>query len=101
MRSQNVSRVRKGYETFGERFTTAVIDDIATSDFSEAVKGVCCANLLSTLDAKCILGVDAIIHVASPLPAAAAPQAILDVRSAHTWFKFSYTVSYLKKYDSF
>ena len=84
VRSHNVPRVSKSYESFGERFTTTIIDDIATSDFSEAVKGLYRANLLSTLEAECILGVDAIIHVASPLPAKAAPQVILDVRGAHT-----------------
>ena len=67
VRSHNVPRVSKSYESFGERFTTTIIDDIATSDFSEAVKGLYRANLLSTLEAECILGVDAIIHVASPL----------------------------------
>ena len=84
VRSQNVSRVRKGYESFGERFTTTVIDDLATSDFSDAVKGLFRANMLPTLEAECILGVDAIIHVASPLPATAAPQGILDVRGDHS-----------------
>ena len=47
VRSHNVPRISKSYESFGDRFTTTVIDDIATADFSQAVKGLCCANLLS------------------------------------------------------
>jgi hypothetical protein len=42
------------------------------------------------LEAECILGVDAVIHVASPLPNSATPQGILDVRGAYACFKFSY-----------
>ncbi len=48
VRSHNVSRISKSYESFGDRFTTTVIDDIATSDLLQAVKGLCRANLLST-----------------------------------------------------
>ena len=48
VRSHNVARVDKSYESFGDRFTTTVIDDIATSDFSQAVNGLCGANLLPT-----------------------------------------------------
>jgi hypothetical protein len=84
VRSHNVPRISKSYESFGDRFTTTVIDDIATSDFSQAVKGLCCANLLSPLEVEYILGVDAIIHVASPLPNSGAPQVIVDVRGADT-----------------
>ena len=40
VRSHNVARISKSYESFGDRFTTTVIDDIATSDFSQAVKGL-------------------------------------------------------------
>ena len=48
VRSHNVARISKSYESFGDRFTTTVIDDIATSDVSQAVTGLCRANLLST-----------------------------------------------------
>jgi hypothetical protein len=50
VRSHNVARISKSYESFGDsgRFTTTVIDDIATSDLLQAVKGLCGANLLST-----------------------------------------------------
>ncbi|KAF8500831.1 NAD-P-binding protein [Russula emetica] len=61
VRSHNVARISKSYESFGNRFTTTVIDDIATSDFSQAVEGV-----------------DVLIHVASPLPNTSTPQGILD-----------------------
>jgi len=61
VRSHNVARISKSYESFGNRFTTTVIDDIATSDFSQAIKGV-----------------DVLIHVASPLPNSSTAQGILD-----------------------
>ena len=63
VRSHNVERVSKSYASFGDRFTTTVIEDLATSDLSPAVKGV-----------------DAIIHVASPLSHASSARVILDVR---------------------
>jgi nucleoside-diphosphate-sugar epimerase len=47
VRSHNVARISKSYESVGDRFTTTVIDDIATSDLLQAVKGVCRANVLS------------------------------------------------------
>jgi hypothetical protein len=40
VRSHNVPRVSKSYESFGDRFTTTTVDDLATSDLSQAVKGV-------------------------------------------------------------
>jgi hypothetical protein len=40
VRSHNVPRISKSYESFGDRFTTTVVDDIATSGLSEAVKGL-------------------------------------------------------------
>jgi hypothetical protein len=93
VRSHNVPRLSKSYESFGDRFTTTVIDDIATSDLSQAVKGRVAPIYYLLLEVECILGVDAIIHVASPLSNSAAPQVILDVRGAHTWSKFSYYLS--------
>jgi hypothetical protein len=84
VRSHNVPRISKSYESFGNRFTTTVIDDIATSDFSEAVKGLCRVATVSYLrKLNDISGVDAIIHVASPLPNSSTPQVILDVRDDH------------------
>ncbi|KAI0290424.1 NAD-P-binding protein [Multifurca ochricompacta] len=67
VRSKNVSRISKSYESFGERFTTTVIEDLATSDLSEAIKGV-----------------DAIIHVASPLANAGSPEVILETAVSGT-----------------
>ncbi|KAF8271941.1 NAD-P-binding protein [Lactarius quietus] len=61
VRSHNVARVSKNHESFGDRFSTVVIDDLVTSDLEAAVRGV-----------------DAIIHVASPLAHTAAPDVILD-----------------------
>ncbi|KAH9167366.1 NAD-P-binding protein [Lactarius sanguifluus] len=60
VRSRNVARVNKSYESFGDKFSVTVIDDLVTSDLSDAVKGV-----------------DAIIHVASALPNAN-PDVVLD-----------------------
>jgi len=67
VRSHYVLRISKSYESFGDRSTTTVIDDVATLDFLEVVKGV-----------------DVIIHVASPLPNTADPQAIPDAAVSGT-----------------
>ncbi|KAI9443362.1 NAD-P-binding protein [Lactarius indigo] len=61
VRSHNVARVSKGYESFGDRFAAVVVEDLVTSDPLAAVKGV-----------------DAIIHVASPLYSSDTPEAILE-----------------------
>ncbi|KAI0304279.1 NAD-P-binding protein [Multifurca ochricompacta] len=68
VRSKNVSRISKSYESFGERFTTTVIEDLATSDLSEAIKGM----------SRCI------IHVASPLANAGSPEVILETAVSGT-----------------
>jgi len=60
VRSHNVARVNRSYQSFGDKFATVVIDDLITSDLLAAVKGV-----------------DAIIHVASP--SSATPGVVLDV----------------------
>jgi hypothetical protein len=39
VRSPNVARISKSYESFGDRFTTTVIDDLNTSDLSNPVEG--------------------------------------------------------------
>jgi hypothetical protein len=40
VRSHNVARLSKSYESFGNRFNTITVDDLATADLSQAVKGV-------------------------------------------------------------
>ena len=40
VRSHNVARVNKSHESFGDRFSTVVIDDLVTSDLVAAVKGM-------------------------------------------------------------
>ena len=83
VRSHNVARVSKSHESFGDRFSTVTIDDLITSDLQAAVKGTRCAGAVSSSTSlKHVLGVDAIIHVASPLPNAATPEVVLDVRSS-------------------
>jgi hypothetical protein len=81
VRSHNVARVSKSHESFGDRFSTVIIDDLVTSDLQAAVKGTQCTGATSSsISLKRVLGVDAIIHVASPLPNAANPEVVLDVR---------------------
>ncbi|KAI0055434.1 NAD-P-binding protein [Artomyces pyxidatus] len=59
-RSTKVSHLQESYKSFGDRFQIAVVDDISTNDFSEAVTGV-----------------DAIIHVATPFPGSTSAEAVL------------------------
>ncbi|KAI0055423.1 NAD-P-binding protein [Artomyces pyxidatus] len=59
-RSTTAPRLQESYKSFGDRFQVAIVEDIATSDLSEAFKGV-----------------DAIIHVASPLAGAASAEVVL------------------------
>jgi hypothetical protein len=40
VRSHNIPRVSKSYKSFGNRFTTTIIDDLTASDLSLAVKGL-------------------------------------------------------------
>ena len=83
VRSHNVARVSKSHESFGDRFSTVTVDDLVTSDLQAAVKGTQCTSTAnSSMSLKHVLGVDAIIHVASPLAHAATPEVILDVRSS-------------------
>ncbi|KAI9464923.1 NAD-P-binding protein [Lactarius psammicola] len=60
VRSHNVTRVKKSYESFGDRFSAVVVDDLVTSDLLAVVKGV-----------------DAIIHVASPLASSNTPPDVI------------------------
>ncbi|KAA1470841.1 NAD(P)-binding protein [Dentipellis sp. KUC8613] len=62
-RSGKAPRVQAAYASFGDRFQIVVVDDLATDDLTEAFKGV-----------------DALIHVGSPL-AGKAPTDIL-IKSA-------------------
>ncbi|KAI9443360.1 NAD-P-binding protein [Lactarius indigo] len=61
VRSHNLTHVSKSYESFGDRFAAVIIDDLVTSDLLAAVKGV-----------------DAIIHVASPLSFSSTPDVVLE-----------------------
>ncbi|KAI9443361.1 NAD-P-binding protein [Lactarius indigo] len=61
VRSHNVARVNKSYESFGDRFAAVAINDLITSDLLAAVKGA-----------------DAIIHVASPLSSSATPDVVFE-----------------------
>ena len=40
VRSHNVTRVNKSYQSFGDKFATVAIDDLITSDLQAAVKGM-------------------------------------------------------------
>ena len=41
VRSHNVALISKSYESYSDRFTTTVVEDLTTSDLSQAVKGAC------------------------------------------------------------
>ena len=90
VRSHNVARVSKSHESFGSKFSTVAIDDLVTSDLQAVVKGTqCVSTAVLYLMAEHILGVDAIIHVASPLAHTTTPDVILDVRSTQCSFSGS------------
>ncbi|KAA1470846.1 NAD-P-binding protein [Dentipellis sp. KUC8613] len=59
-RSAKAPRVKAAYASFGDRFDIAVVDDLATSDLSAAFKGI-----------------DALIHVGSPLANKATPEVLM------------------------
>ena len=44
VRSLNAPRVSKSYKSFGDRFSTVVIDDLVTSDLQAAIRGTRCAD---------------------------------------------------------
>ena len=96
VRSHNVAHVSKSHESFGDRFSTVTIDDLVTSDLQAAVKGTRCASpASSSMSLKHVLGVDAIIHIASPLPNNGTPEVILDVRSNKISFPASWLIKYI------
>ncbi|KAI0042207.1 NAD-P-binding protein, partial [Auriscalpium vulgare] len=59
-RSKSAPRVSASYESFGDRFRTVIVEDLATSDLTEAFEGV-----------------DAVIHVASPMARSAPPDILI------------------------
>ncbi|TFY69960.1 hypothetical protein EVG20_g2920 [Dentipellis fragilis] len=63
-RSAKAPRVKAAYASFGDRFDVALVDDLATSDLSGAFEGV-----------------DALIHVGSPLAGKATPEVLIKVNS--------------------
>ena len=66
VRSPNVPRVSKSYESFGNRFTTTIVDDLATSDLSYAVKGVCASLVyFQGLDIFQVLMPSSMLHLRS------------------------------------
>ncbi|THH15862.1 hypothetical protein EW146_g4680 [Bondarzewia mesenterica] len=60
-RLSKLARLQSAYAPFGDKFEAVAVDDLATSDLTEAFKGV-----------------DALIHVGSPLPGAAEAQVVLN-----------------------
>ncbi|TFY81094.1 hypothetical protein EWM64_g2911 [Hericium alpestre] len=60
VRSGKAQRVEDAYASFGDRFSVAIIDDLATADFTEAFKGA-----------------DALIHAASPLAGSASAEVVI------------------------
>jgi hypothetical protein len=70
VRSHNVPRISKSYESFGDRFATTTIDDLATSDLSQAVKGLSHASILyfQRLNICQVLMPSSMSHPRSPMP---------------------------------
>ncbi|TFY80096.1 hypothetical protein EWM64_g3914 [Hericium alpestre] len=62
VRSGKAQRMKDACASFGNKFSVAIIDDLATANFTEAFKGA-----------------DALIHTASPLPGAASAEVIIKV----------------------
>ncbi|KDQ50510.1 hypothetical protein JAAARDRAFT_63125 [Jaapia argillacea MUCL 33604] len=60
-RSGKVDLLKQGYSQYQDRFEVAPVDDVATGDFAEALKGV-----------------EAVIHVASPISGVADAETTLD-----------------------
>ena len=83
VRSHNILRVSKSYKSFGNRFTTTTVDDLVTSDLTGCKGSVTRYSCLFS-QAEYISGVDAIMHVASPLFNTTDPQVMIDVRIGGT-----------------
>ncbi|TFY64343.1 hypothetical protein EVG20_g5978 [Dentipellis fragilis] len=80
-RSAKAPRVQAAYASFGDRFQIVVVDDLATDDLTEAFKGHYIRyTATSFTHIVWTAGVDALIHVGSPL-AGKAPTNIL-IKSA-------------------
>ncbi|KAA1467423.1 NAD-P-binding protein [Dentipellis sp. KUC8613] len=59
-RSQKIDKLRAAYKSYGDKFEAVVVDDIALSDWTDALRGV-----------------RALIHIASPLGNGDAPEYVL------------------------
>ncbi|TFY72044.1 hypothetical protein EVG20_g955 [Dentipellis fragilis] len=70
-RSQKIDKLRAAYKSYGDKFEAAVVDDVATSDWTDAFRDV-----------------RALIHIASPLGNGDAPEYVLRVIKSllHTQF---------------
>ncbi|TFY81784.1 hypothetical protein EWM64_g2229 [Hericium alpestre] len=86
-RSLKADRVRADYASYGEKFEVAVVDDVAISDLTPALRDV-----------------NALVHVASPMPFRASPEdtlrsavdgsrRILETALSHNVKKFVITAS--------
>jgi hypothetical protein len=58
--------VREFFASYGDKFQAVLVNDIAMDDISEHLKGV-----------------DAVMHVAAPLPSKGDPKTIVNVRVSH------------------
>lgn len=86
MRSPKVEAVKAAYAGYGDKFEVAVVDDIATSDLSEAFKGLCLGSLLGSprgrvtySDTNVFSDVKAVIHVASAMDPSEGGEVLLKV----------------------
>ncbi|KAH9002736.1 hypothetical protein EDB86DRAFT_206708 [Lactarius hatsudake] len=78
VRGHNVARVNKGYESFGDRFVVVSLTAWSRRTWWHMRYAGPSVPVSSYLMAEHILGVDAIIHVASPLSISATPDVVLE-----------------------
>ena len=80
VRSSKLAASRKSFALYGDAVEIVAVDDLVNGVFPEIFKGVFEIRDYS-FPLNAALGVDAVIHSASPLPGReATPEAALDVR---------------------
>lgn len=79
LRTARPEKVTLLQERYDEKVEVFGISDLATGDYSEALKGMRIA-LYSPAFYNGFQGVNAVIHVASPLPLTESPEMMINVR---------------------
>ena len=83
-RPGKVEAVRSRYTQHAGNLEVIAIEDIVSGDFGLALKGACwfpraISKLMPNFNTPCILGVTAVLHVASPLPGRGDAATVLNV----------------------